>query len=393
MIKEQFSNRVVWLLPAMGTGGISFQHLLSEFTKIFPNTIVFTGQWPGYAAGFEDEFTVQEVGATRYIELAKAANGYSIGFSYASPQIVHQLLKFRPAVVFANAFSIWTVLALALKAIGGWKVIIVYEGGSSAYESQSQSIRLLARHAMVRLADAFVINSQLGRDYFTQVLGVPQNRIFARPFLVPSVKALLQCPEGAVQSRSDTPDPIFLFVGQLIARKGLKVLLEACFWLKQKGYERYRVWVVGDGEQRLELQQFAEQHGLSKQIEWLGKVEYRCIGAYFQAADVFVFPTYDDIWGMVLVEAMAFGKPVICSTGAAAAELMVDGQNGFTCSPGSVEQIAQSMRRFLDDSTLIQKMGDSSLHIMHEHTAQTATQSFVKALQIVLNQSLVASTE
>jgi glycosyltransferase involved in cell wall biosynthesis len=375
--------RVAWLLPAMGTGGISFQHLLSEFTKIFPNTVAFTGQWPGYAAGFEHEFTVQEVGATRHIEFARAANGYSIGFSYASPQIVNKLLQFKPHIVFANAFSIWTVIALALKALGGWKVIITYEGGSPTYESPNLSARLVARQAMVRLADAFVVNSQSGKTYFTEILGVPAERIFARPFLVPSLKALLQCPpDSAEKPNLEAQRPVFLFVGQIVPRKGLKVLLEACVLLKQREYSNYTVRVIGEGEQRAELQRFVEQSGLAEQVEWLGKIEYRCLGAYFQSADVFVFPTYEDIWGMVLVEAMAFGQPVICSTGAGAAELVVDGQNGFLCSPGSVEQTAQSMQRFLEDATLIQTMGVCSLHIMTKHTVQAATYSFVKALEI-----------
>lgn len=377
--------RVAWLLPAMGTGGISFQHILSEFTKVFPNTVTFTGQWPGYAAGFENEFAVQEVGATRHIELAKAPNGYSVGFSYASPQIIGKLLQFKPQVVFANAFSVWTLIALVLKAIGRWKVIITYEGGSPTYESLKLSVRLLARKMMVRLADAFVVNTQSGKRYFIEVLGVPPERIFARPFLVPSVKALLQCPEQLeVTPRPDTKHPVFLYVGQIIPRKGLKVLLEACALLKQEGYTDYTLWVVGDGEQKAELQNFVEQVGLTVQVEWLGKVEYRCLGAYFQAADVFVFPTYEDIWGMVLVEAMAFGKPLICSEGAGAVE-MIKQENGLVFAPGKAEDLANCMAQLLVEPSLIPKLGEISLQIISEHTPEKAIQVFVDALDRVKN--------
>ena len=166
------NDRVAWLLPAMGTGGISFQHILSEFSQIFPNTITFTGQWPGYAPSFENLFKVQEVGATRYVELGKAVNGYTIGFSLASPQIIRHLLQFKPQVIFANAFTAWTVIALLLKPICQWKVIITYEGGSTVYESTSSTLRYQVRRFMARLADAFVVNSKDGKSYLLNTLKV-----------------------------------------------------------------------------------------------------------------------------------------------------------------------------------------------------------------------------
>lgn len=378
------SQRVAWLLPAMGTGGISFQHILDEFTQEFPHTVVFTGQWPGYAPGHEDSFRVQEVGATQHIQLAQTPNGYEIGFSYASPTIVKHLLQFQPQVIFANAFSIWTVLALLLKWLGGWKVIIVYEGGSPTYESAKPSVRLVARKLMVKLADAFVINSQSGKSYFLDVLGADPKRVFAQPFLVASTKALLRGSNRIqIPELETTQRPIFLYVGQLIPRKGLTVLLEACALLKQKGAHDYTLWIVGDGEQKPELQQFVEQAGLGTQVKWLGKVAYQHLGAYFQAADIFVFPTYEDIWGMVLVEAMAFGKPVICSTGAGAVEMVATGRNGFVYDPSQPEQLADYMQQFLIKISLISEMGRESERMMSYNTPKKASEVFVEAVNFV----------
>ena len=383
-MQQKSSDRVAWLLPAMGTGGISFQHILAEFTKVFPDTITFTGQWPGYAAGFEDTFAVQEVGATRYIEFGKAANGYTIGFSYASPQIIRHLLQFKPDVIFANAFTAWTAIALLLKPIGRWKVIITYEGGSSAYESPSATLRYQARRLMARLTDAFVVNSQSGKAYLLDILKVNSERVFASPFLVPSLKALSHYSEAeAPRLEANIKRPIFLFVGQIIPRKGLKNLLEACLQLQQQGYNDYTLMIVGDGEQRPELEAFVKQIGLEQQVIWIGKVPYHCLGAYFQFADVFVFPTYDDIWGMVVTEAMAFGKPVICSTGAGAVEMVEAEGNGFTYDPNQPEQLTGFIRQFLNSPNLIQKMGSRSLENMVLHTPKDATESFIKAFNLV----------
>jgi glycosyltransferase involved in cell wall biosynthesis len=377
------TQRIAWLLPAMGTGGLSFQHLLCEFTKTFPHTIAFTGQWPGYAAGFENTFTVREVGATHYIEFVKAANGYSIGFSAASPQIVRHLWQFKPQVIFANAFTAWTAIALLLKPICHWQVIITYEGGSSIYESPSSTIRYQARRFMARLADAFVVNSRAGKSYLCDILQVPPDRVFARPFLVPSLHALLQYSAAeAPQLDINVKKPIFLFVGQIIPRKGLKNLLTACWQLQQQGYEDYTLTIVGDGEQRAELETFIRQSGLERQIVWIGEIPYRCLGVYFQLADVFIFPTYDDIWGMVITEAMAFGKPVICSTGAGAAE-MVQPNNGFVFDPDQVNELTTYMRHFIDDPASISTMSEVSRQIMLQNTPEQATQVFIEAVESI----------
>ncbi len=379
--------RIAWLLPAMGTGGISFQHILSEFTQKFPQAIVYTGQWPGYAVGFENAFKVQEVGATKFIELAHTSKGYTMSFSFASPAIVGHLLKFRPNIIFANAFSIWTAMAIALKLLLRWKVIIVYEGGSPGIDYRNSPLRLWSRRLMARLADAFVVNGQLAKDYIVNILGAKQEQVFAQPFLVPSVKALLQYSEREQpQIDPQLNRPLFLYVGQIVPRKGLKVLLEACMLLNSWGYNDYNLLVVGDGEQRQELEDFATSNNLDGRVKWMGKVKYKCLGAYFQMADVFVFPTYEDIWGMVLTEAMAFGKPVICSRGANAVEMVAEGENGFIFEPDNSQQLAEYMRLFLEDFGSIVQMGQKSLQIMTNHTPADATKSFIKAIDLVESQ-------
>jgi glycosyltransferase involved in cell wall biosynthesis len=375
------NDRVAWLLPSMGTGGISFQHILSEFSRVFPNTITFTGQWPGYAPSFDDSFVVQEVGATRYVEFGKAVNGYAIGFSLASPQIIRHLLQFKPQVIFANAFTAWTMIALLLKPICRWKVIITYEGGSSVYESTSSTVRYRVRRFMAMLTDAFVVNSKDGKSYLLDTLKVIPKKVFSKPFLVPSVESLLYHAKP-LDLKPKFQNPIFLYVGQIVPRKGLKILLDACLILKSQGFTNYTLLVVGDGEQRPELEKYVNDNNLTEQVEWVGKVPYGQLGSYFEQADVFVFPTYDDIWGMVLVEAMAFGNAVICSTGAGALEMLIEGENGFSFppDPDRPELLAELMLKLIKDPDLVKRMGRASRRIMSEHLPAQAISSFSEAI-------------
>jgi glycosyltransferase involved in cell wall biosynthesis len=375
------NHRVAWLLPAMGTGGLSFQHLLCEFTKLCPGTITFTGQWPGFARGLEDTFVVEEIGSTQYIELGKMVNGYTVGFSFASPKIIYHLLKFKPQVVFANSFTAWTAIALLLKPLGHWKVVITYEGGSAVYEDPNAFIRYHLRRWMVLLADAFVVNGRTSKSYFLDILHAKPERLFAHPFLLPNLKALQQYSEIDTPQLDDSlPRPIFLFVGQIVPRKGLETLLEACSTLKQQGCV-FTLMVVGDGEQQGDLEEFVQRHDLQKEVSWVGRIPYHRLGAYFKFSDVFIFPTYDDIWGMVLTEAMAFGKPVICSVAAGAVEMVDEYVNGLIYDPTESEQLAQCMTRFLNSPELIKTMGVKSADIMAN--AKNASTGFVEAMNLV----------
>ncbi|MEM6614712.1 MAG: glycosyltransferase family 4 protein [Cyanobacteria bacterium P01_C01_bin.72] len=382
MSKEK-QLKIAWLLPFMGTGGISFQHLLCEFSQIYPQTITFTGGWPGYAEGFADTFAIEQVGATRYIKLGQTPTGYSIGFSYVSPSIAWKLLRYQPDVVLVNAFSVWTAIALLLKPLGRWQVILILEGGSPSVNYEQASLRIWLRRFLARQVDAFVANGQRAKNYLTKVVGAAPNRIFDRPFLVPSLKALEQSDMAIDPGQLTLTKPVFLYVGQLIARKGFINLIEACWLLMQQGYEDFSLMVVGDGEQRAELEAIAADKGLTDKIHWLGKVPYSSLGQYFQLGDVFIFPTYEDIWGMVLTEAMAYGKPVICSQGAGAAEMVQQEENGMIYNPHQPKDLAQYMSRFIDEPQLITTMGHKSQEIMSQHTPAKAISSFTQAVELI----------
>ncbi|MFM7447366.1 MAG: glycosyltransferase, partial [Leptolyngbyaceae cyanobacterium] len=101
-------------------------------------------------------------------------------------------------------------------------------------------------------------------------------------------------------------------------------------------------------------------------------VDYESLGAYFEATDVFIFPTLEDIWGMVVLEAMAFRKPVICSKWAGAVEMIDQGKTGYIVDPHNVEELAGAMRLFIKNPELISTMGEKSCQVISQHTPEIA---------------------
>nr|WP_293125607.1 glycosyltransferase family 4 protein [Microcoleus sp. bin38.metabat.b11b12b14.051] len=376
--------RIAWLVPEVELGAY-WQPVLREFTKIFKHTVFYTGRvWSGFDPALPGASAIELVGKTKFIETEKIETGYDRGFIAVSPRIIGRLLKFRPDVVFPQAFSLWTVLVIIFKPVCQWRVAIIYDGSSPNTDFRDSSFRTVVRRMLARFADAFVSNSEAGKRYLVEVLNVPENKVFTRTYLVPDAAALLKPLESQDLPSLDLKRPVFLYVGRITARKGIKTLLEACALLEQQGYSDYSLLIVGKGDREEELQAFVAEAGFGDRVNWVGWVDYGNLGAYFQLADVFVFPTFEDVWGMVVPEAMVFGKPVLCSNGAASCELIVSGENGYIFDPSNSRELADRMQVFLDAPDLIESMGERSRELISQKTPETAAKAYVEVTSFLM---------
>ncbi|MEW6491893.1 MAG: glycosyltransferase family 4 protein [Cyanobacteriota bacterium] len=385
-IDDSKALRIAWLVPSVELGAY-WQPVLKEFTNVFKNTVFYTGLvWPGFDAQVPGADAIQIVGEMKSLEIIKTT-GYSRRLMLVSPSIVHHLIEFKPHVILAQAYSLWTLLALLLKPWGKWRFIIIYDGSSPNADFKDSKIRSIFRRLMSHYADAFIANSQGARDYLIEGVGAKPESVYTRTYLVPDATTLLQQSLKTSENKDiSLQRPIFLYVGRITPRKGLKALLEACSILQSQGYQDYSILVVGTGEQREELEAFIQERHLEDQVTWVGWVEYGRLGKYFQQADVFVFPTLEDLWGMVALEAMVFGKPVLCSKWAGAVEMVIDGKNGYIFDPFKPEELALAMRHFLDSPEQIDSMGKQSQKLISETTPSLAAQSFVEVIHSVWGQ-------
>ncbi|MBD1895370.1 glycosyltransferase family 4 protein [Coleofasciculus sp. FACHB-129] len=376
--------RIAIAIPSVEFGSY-WRPVLYELTKICKNTIFYTGcLWPKFDADAPGASAVKLVGKFKFVEATQVSGGYGRGFMVASPKIVNELLEFKPHVVFVSAFSIWTVLALLFKPLGGWKVVIIYDGSSPNTNFEDSKLRTFSRRLMVKFTDAFIANSNDGKKYLYKVIGAEKRRIFTKTYLVPEPQALRERLEAAKPSELKLKRPFFLFVGQVISRKGIKSLLEACSLLTSQGYSDYSLVIIGDGAQREELEVFVKNNNLTERVTWTGWLDYGQLGAYFQDADVFVFPTFEDVWGMVVLEAMVFGKPILCSKGAGAYEMVIEGENGYLFESQNPEEIAEGMRRFIDNPELAASMGEKSKQLIGQYTPEAAAKSMAEVAMNVL---------
>ncbi len=154
----------------------------------------------------------------------------------------------------------------------------------------------------------------------------------------------------------------FLFLSHLYREKGLPQLLDACAALKDRSALNFRCHIVGGDTcdyTRQSLNEEIQRRGLSEYVVCLGVLyEDRKLAAY-EDADVFVFPTLKETFGLVLCEAMQHGLPCIGTTEGAIPDIIDDGKTGYVVTTGSSEELAEKMEVFCRDTSQIHRMGEA----------------------------------
>jgi glycosyltransferase involved in cell wall biosynthesis len=104
----------------------------------------------------------------------------------------------------------------------------------------------------------------------------------------------------------------------------------------------------------------------------VGAVKYPQLGKYYHNCDVFILPSLEDVWGMVVSEAMAFGKAILCSKYANAKELVQHGVNGLIFDPLNPTELASYMAQIIRNPHLSTQFGRASHAIIGKYTPATA---------------------
>lgn len=379
----QKHTRLSWVSPSMELG-FYIQPVLRNLKQILPEMEVFTAKWVGFVPGCENAFKVNVIGNNRAIILSRKTTGYQRIIQLLSLKIIPILWQFKPQVIFVTGFSLWTLLVIMLKPLTRWRVIIIYSGSSPNIDMTDLPVRTFSRRLMARYADALVTNSQAGKAYFRNFLRVEEAKIFARPYQIPDKQALLELGADTDLNLANIQHPVFLFIGQVTHRKGISFLLEACLLLENQGCQDYSLIVIGDGEQRQELESWTREHNLEGKVRFEGWVNYGGLGRYFENSDIFIFPTLEDIWGMVVLESMLFGKPVMCSKYAGVSEMILHGENGYIFDPYTPTEIAKFMQFFIKNPNQIIAMGNKSKELIAHHTPEAAAQFLAQVQSFAL---------
>lgn len=225
-------------------------------------------------------------------------------------------------------------------------------GTFHAYSDSNYGYRwgqpLLKRY-IKRLAGCIAVSEaaqQFVEHYFPGHYTVIPNGIDTREFLG-DIAPLPQFTDGKLN---------ILFFGRIEKRKGLRYLLRA-YPLVKSAFPNARLIIAGEGAERPAYQRWVERQGFSD-IIFTGRVPTEERARYFASADIFCAPNIGgESFGLVLLEAMASGKPVIASAIPGYQSVIHDGVDGVLVPPKQSEALASAICRLLGDSDRQRRLG------------------------------------
>ena len=145
-----------------------------------------------------------------------------------------------------------------------------------------------------------------------------------------------------------SPDGVFRFVstGSLIRRKGFDLLFRALAEVRRSNPEDVRLTVIGEGRERIELVSLARTLDIAEAVEFTGLLSRPEIVGLYRGADAFVLASRQETFGVVYIEAMAMGLPVI-ATSCGGPEDFVDDSNGFLIPKDDVPSLIEAMEKMI----------------------------------------------
>lgn len=318
------------------------------------NEIVVARSW-----GFGSSETRHSVQIKR---IASFGTLLSLPLAPTYPFRLHQAVKLADIVALHAPFPLADPVVAALPARTG---LVVHWHSDIIRQKRSSAILAPLRRRMLERADAIITTHDSILDH-TEVLKPYRDKIVVIPYGIDVEHWQTRTPadDEAIASLKGAHPTLFVAVGRLVTYKGFDVLLKALTLVHG------HLVICGDGPERERLRTLAGELGVADRVTFAGKVSVGEMKRYLKAATCFVFPsvTAAETFGVVQLEAMALGLPVInTALTTTVPHVARHGQEALTVSPRSVDELQQAMRLMAEDADLRQRLGKAARERVEVH--------------------------
>jgi D-inositol-3-phosphate glycosyltransferase len=228
--------------------------------------------------------------------------------------------------------------------------------------------RLQVEYEVLKRSDRLVAESQASKDHMVHDYGVDPQRIEIIPC---GVDTSIFHPRDRRQARRQLglPDgPLLLFIGRLQPLKGIDTLLRCAHDVRRR-HDDLQVLIIGGGvdsddpherQERQRLLDLVQTLDLAKHVRFIDAQPQEQLAHYYTAADVLVAPSHYESFGMVVLEAMACGAPVVASRVGGLASTVLHGQTGFLAPVGDAPAFARGVEQLISAPALRQSMSEAA---------------------------------
>jgi glycosyltransferase involved in cell wall biosynthesis len=234
------------------------------------------------------------------------------------------------------------------------------------YDKYAHYVRVLP-HRYVRFKIAKHTNFYYNRVHHVITPSEPSRRWLRRHAVKTPIEVIptgvrlpsfINRPESREKLGARPEHKILLYVGRVAREKNLGLILKSAALTFQED-EALRLWVVGDGPMQQECREIARNLGIGDRVSFFGFVPRDELGPYYAAADLFVFGSFTETQGLVVIEAMMHGLPALVVRGGGAAMAIRHGENGFTL-PNDANIFAAKIKEVLADEALYAKLAEGA---------------------------------
>lgn len=307
--------------------------------------------------------------------------GSYVGFLIRSPGIlgptarcIRRIVSESDVVVAQFPSPIFPLVVRAAKQLGTPYILYVMGDIREVVATSGKYPRLIRRLIVEPIAATM---HRLAVRASSGAMVIAASQSLAKQYALASYRSIVFTPSSIsgteIVDRQDTclTTPIrLLFVGRLVPVKGLAYLIEALALLVDDGLSVH-LELVGAGPQRGALESLAAERGIASVVEFSGEIPFGSdLLARYRMADIFVLPSLSEGTPRVLWEAMASGVPIVTARVGGIPDLIRHGETGLLVNPHSPGQLAESIRRLIEDKELRQRLIQSGYSLVERHTVE-----------------------
>ena len=351
--------RVLFVSHGYGYGGdlMYFGEIFRCFRKLLPRMAVVVDHETRFLNRYEiDLLPLMRLRKWPIKRTTADGQDYSTEIAIPDPTLLGRLLRDRADVFVTIEFTLPALMTTLTATLRRKKrlVLLVESDPAGRGGSSHPLVRSIKRWAVQR-AHVIQTNNEKGRRYLVEDLGAPPSAVRVAPYLTsrpPGPEPTIAAGEGPLR---------ILFANSINPRKGLRELLAALALLDPAMREQIALTVVGDGAERMELEQRAKEWGIREQIRFVGRKQYSELGEFYASAEVLAIPSLADYRSLAGFEGLAYGLALLSSRHDGATEETVeDGVNGFVIEPHDAVGLAAQISTLVSDRDMLLRMRRAS---------------------------------
>lgn len=282
-------------------------------------------------------------------------------------------------IIVMNLATPTGMLAIQYMKLHHIRYWIESDGG---FSKKGQGVKERIKRHFISGAEGYLSTNQEHDEYYKNY-GAEVDRIHRYPFSSISETEIVSLDDVSEQEKRAHRAKlgfqegfVILAVGQFIPRKGFDILLKSDIELQR---ENVQIYIVGGkpGEKYL---RFVEEHQLNN-VHFIGFKNKTEIREYFRAADLFVLPTREDIWGLVVNEALANGLPVITTKRCGAGlQMLAEKEVGRLIDVDDTWSLTNAILEIKRDSAMMERMRQNAIAVSRQYTIEKMVERHISVL-------------